>query len=111
MDKSSIVVITGANSGIGKATSIELAKTGAVIIMLCRNKERGEEALQDVRELSENNSVAETAIYLATSGDVERVSGKYFYRKRSVPSSKRSYDKATAKKLWDLSKKMVELEG
>jgi len=55
MDKSSIVVITGANSGMGKATSIELAKTGAHIVMLCRNKERGEEALREVQALSGSN--------------------------------------------------------
>ncbi len=278
MDKNSIVVITGANSGIGKATSIELARTGAVIVMVCRNKERGEKALQDVRALSGNNSVelmlcdlgslksirdfclnfkekyqqlnvlinnaavvlpgyhqtadgyelhfgvnhlghflltnelwpiliasaparvinvasgahkagkiyfedinlrkkysfwsayaqsklanilftyelserlkgtgvtsncyhpgavatrlginrdtgfgtfitrllkpffqtseqgAETAIYLATSNDIEGVTGKYFYKKRPVPSSKRSYDKAASKKLWNLSEEMV----
>ena len=53
---------------------------------------------------------AETAIYLATSNDIEGVTGKYFYNKRSLLSSKRSYDKATAKKLWDLSRKMVEFE-
>jgi NAD(P)-dependent dehydrogenase (short-subunit alcohol dehydrogenase family) len=40
MDKNSIVVITGANSGIGKAASIELARTRATIIMACRNRER-----------------------------------------------------------------------
>ncbi len=54
MDHSSIVVITGANSGRGKAIAIELAKTGAVIVMVWRSKERGEVALQDVRNLSGN---------------------------------------------------------
>jgi NAD(P)-dependent dehydrogenase (short-subunit alcohol dehydrogenase family) len=281
MDKNSVAVVTGANSGMGKATSIELARIGARVVMLCRSKARGEEALSEVRALSGNNSVelmlcdlgsqksiegfcgefkkkynrldvlvnnagvilpgrhqtadgyelqfgvnhlghflltnrlldlliasapsrivnvssgahkagrihfedvnlkknytlfraysqsklanilftyelaerlkgtgvtanclhpgavatsmginrdtgfgtlitgilkpffqtseqgAETAIYLATSSEVEGVTGKYFYRRKPVPSSKRSYDKAHAKKLWDLSEKLTGLK-
>lgn len=40
---------------------------------------------------------AEKAIYLANSDDVEGVTAKYFYRKRAISSSKRSYDKSDAK--------------
>ncbi|MDW7675838.1 MAG: hypothetical protein SCK28_15035 [Bacillota bacterium] len=50
---------------------------------------------------------AETAIYLATAKEIEDVTGKYFYRKKSISSSKLSYDKAASKKLWDLSKRMA----
>lgn len=282
MDKNSVFIVTGANSGMGKAISTELAKSGAVVVMLCRSKTRGEEAVNEVRALSGNNSVemmlcdlgslksienfctefkkkyhrldvlvnnagvilpgrhetvdgyelqfgvnhlghflltnrllnvliesapsrvvnvssgahkagkiyfndvnlkenytlirayaqsklanilftyelaerlkgtgvtanclhpgavatsmginretgfgtfittilkpffqtsekgAETAIYLATSRDVEGVTAKYFYRKKPVTSSKRSYDKISAKKLWDLSEKMTGLNN
>jgi NAD(P)-dependent dehydrogenase (short-subunit alcohol dehydrogenase family) len=57
MDGTSVVLVTGANSGMGKAICIELAKTGAQVVMLCRNKQRGEEALADVRQLSDNKTV------------------------------------------------------
>jgi len=57
MDKNSVVIVTGGNSGMGKAISIEIAKTGAKVVMLCRNKARGEKALKEVQTLSGNNSV------------------------------------------------------
>ena len=43
-----ICIITGANSGIGKATAIGLAKMNATIVMMCRSKERGEEAQKEI---------------------------------------------------------------
>jgi NAD(P)-dependent dehydrogenase (short-subunit alcohol dehydrogenase family) len=43
---------------------------------------------------------AETILYLASSPDVETVSGKYFVNKRLVTSSSFSYDIVLAKKLW-----------
>ncbi|XP_065565275.1 retinol dehydrogenase 14-like isoform X2 [Artemia franciscana] len=38
------VIITGANSGIGKETALDMAKRGAKVIMACRNLERAEKA-------------------------------------------------------------------
>ncbi len=50
-----IALITGANSGMGKATATALARKGMHVIMLCRNKERGEEAFQEVLEKSKGS--------------------------------------------------------
>jgi len=43
------VVLTGASSGIGKATALELAKRGARVIMACRDVCKAESAVQDIR--------------------------------------------------------------
>lgn len=52
-----ICLITGSNSGIGKATAIGLAKMGATIVMACRSKKKGEDALQEIKTKSGNNKI------------------------------------------------------
>ncbi|MFY9821319.1 MAG: SDR family oxidoreductase [Thermoanaerobaculia bacterium] len=46
---------------------------------------------------------AATSIYLASSPEVEGVSGKYFVKCKAVPSSPVSYDEALQEGLWELS--------
>lgn len=43
-----IVIVTGANAGIGKATAAKLADKGATVVLACRSKERGESALNEL---------------------------------------------------------------
>lgn len=52
-----ICLITGANSGIGKETAKVLAKMNVTVVMLCRNKERGEEARKEIIEQTGNKRV------------------------------------------------------
>lgn len=40
-----IVIVTGANSGIGKEVTLELAKRNAKVIMACRDMEKCEMVL------------------------------------------------------------------
>jgi NAD(P)-dependent dehydrogenase (short-subunit alcohol dehydrogenase family) len=46
---------------------------------------------------------AETAVYLASSPEVEGVTGKYFKDKKALPSSSLSYDEGVQKRLWQAS--------
>ena len=52
---------------------------------------------------------AETSIYLASSPEVEGVTGKYFDRKKAVSSSPASYDANSARKLWEISLQLTQL--
>ncbi|MCG6862255.1 MAG: SDR family oxidoreductase [Chromatiaceae bacterium] len=53
---------------------------------------------------------AETSAYLASSSEVQSVSGKYFAKSRMKPSSRASYDHVSAKKLWDVSASLTQLD-
>ncbi|MEE8519838.1 MAG: SDR family oxidoreductase [Gemmatimonadota bacterium] len=52
---------------------------------------------------------AATTVYLATSPEVERVSGKYFVKQVPQPTAARTYTEETARRLWELSEKLADL--
>ena len=49
---------------------------------------------------------ARTSVYLATSREVEGVSGRYFNQCRQIRSSEASYDETAAAKLWQVSERL-----
>ena len=51
---------------------------------------------------------ATTSVYLASSPEVEGVSGKYFSKCKAVRSNAVSYDEASQRKLWALSLELVK---
>ncbi|KAL7384358.1 hypothetical protein ABVT39_000709 [Epinephelus coioides] len=50
-------MVTGANSGIGKATAQEIANRGGTVHMVCRNKGRADAAKDEIVEKSKNQNV------------------------------------------------------
>jgi NAD(P)-dependent dehydrogenase (short-subunit alcohol dehydrogenase family) len=52
---------------------------------------------------------AETSVYLASSPEVEGVTGKYFSNCKEVHSSKESYDDAAGQRLWEISAELTNL--
>lgn len=42
--KGKVCIVTGSNSGMGKETAMALASMGATVVMVVRNRERGEKA-------------------------------------------------------------------
>lgn len=52
---------------------------------------------------------ADNSIYLASSTNLQRITGKYFVKRKPVDSSPISYDKEVAQKLWDVSSELTKL--
>jgi len=64
------VLITGANAGIGLATAKALARRGLNLILLCRNKKKGEEAMAMLKQL---NPAITVELFLADLADIDSV--------------------------------------
>ena len=62
--------------------------------------------LQRIAALKPDQGAA-TQIYLASSPEVEGVSGRYFAKSRPAKAPKAAYDEATARRLWEVSERMV----
>jgi NAD(P)-dependent dehydrogenase (short-subunit alcohol dehydrogenase family) len=52
-----VCVVTGSNSGIGKETAFALAEMGANVVMVVRNQEKGQKALEEIVTKTGNRSV------------------------------------------------------
>ena len=70
------VVITGANTGIGKETAVDLAARGARVIIGCRNIEKGTEALKEIQDRSGNRNVFLEKLDLASLESVRTFADK-----------------------------------
>ena len=66
------ILITGGNSGVGKATAIALAKNGARIIIASRNKEKANQAVIEIKEESKNEEVYSLPCDLASLDSVRK---------------------------------------
>jgi hypothetical protein len=66
---------------------------GAVVPLIARYPEKG----------------AETSIYLASSPEVQTITGKYFVDCKVTQPAPQAADMAVAKKLWDVSAEMVHM--
>lgn len=71
------IIITGANSGIGKAAAIQLARQNANVIMACRSLDRGALALQDVRKESQSDRITLMPLDLSSLKSIRQFADTY----------------------------------
>ncbi|TDG47113.1 hypothetical protein AWZ03_006550 [Drosophila navojoa] len=67
-----VVIITGANAGIGKETALELARRGATVYMACRDKQRAEEARKQIIRETNNQNVFFLQLDLSSLASVRK---------------------------------------
>ncbi|MEM8996000.1 MAG: SDR family NAD(P)-dependent oxidoreductase, partial [Acidobacteriota bacterium] len=65
------LLVTGANSGLGRAAALRLAHLGAEVWLLCRSEERGRRALEDLKLSSGNPSLRLELIDVSDLASVE----------------------------------------
>ena len=90
--------------------SLNLVHPGVVNTNLGMDREKPRKGIAR-RFFKSPEKGAETSIYLASSPEVEGITGKYFIKKKEQKSSEDSYDTDLGKKLWDISMKIVGISG
>ena len=78
-----IILITGANRGIGYAVANELAKVNSSLILACRNKSEGLKAKEKIEITSGNKKICVLSLDLASFSSIRRFCkefSKYFQR-------------------------------
>ena len=72
-----VCLVTGSSSGMGLVTARELASMGATVVMLCRNRTRGEAVQAQVKEASGNPQVDLIVADLSELSQVRRAAEEF----------------------------------
>ena len=77
-------IITGANTGIGKITALELARQGAHVILACRSKDKTLPVIDEIRRATGNDRVEHVALDLADLASVRACAKELLGRKLPI---------------------------
>jgi retinol dehydrogenase-14 len=72
-----VCLITGATSGIGKATAMGLANMGASVVMVGRDRGRGEATMAEIKEKSANASVDLMLADVSSQEQIRRLADEF----------------------------------
>lgn len=75
-----VVLVTGANTGIGRVTARELAKQGAHVFAACRSAERARSVLNEIRSIPDSGAVEFLPLDLGDFESVRRCAGTFLAR-------------------------------
>jgi len=76
--KNNVILVTGSTDGIGKQTALELARTGAKVLLHGRNPARGNAVLDEIKEHSKNENLRLFIADFASLSQVRRFAEKVY---------------------------------
>jgi hypothetical protein len=107
-----VVVLTGASRGIGRAAAIELARRGADVVLVGRDPDRVRSVVEEARLLGGGVRVdapffrspergARSLVWLALSDDAAELTGQYIEDEKPVAPSTQAQDNNLAQSRWE----------
>lgn len=72
-----VVLITGVTQGIGRVTARELARQGAEVVMIARDRRRGEDVLREIAAQTGNRKLELLVGDLSSQADVRRLAAEF----------------------------------
>jgi NAD(P)-dependent dehydrogenase (short-subunit alcohol dehydrogenase family) len=73
-------LVTGATSGIGKATALGLAGLGATVVLVCRNESKGREVTRQLRAMTGNETINVLVADLSLQRQIRRLAADFSRR-------------------------------
>jgi len=72
-----VCLVTGANAGLGYATCRGLAERGATVYLLCRSEERGQAALESLRQETKSESIHLALVDVSEADSIRRFANEF----------------------------------
>ena len=79
-----ICVVTGSTSGLGKETAVGLAKLGATLVLVCRDRERGERVRREIEDRTGNRDTELAIADLSDPASIHDVAREIILRHPAV---------------------------
>src|SRR6185369_1326851 len=78
------ILITGANTGIGRSTAAALAAGGARVILACRSREKTQPVIEEIRRTTGNEDVEFLALDLDSLASVRAAAEEFLSRRQPL---------------------------
>ena len=72
-----VCIVTGGTSGVGKSIAVALAKEGAKVILVARNREKGHSVAEEIRHQTANEKVLFESVDLSSLESIRRFVDKF----------------------------------
>jgi NAD(P)-dependent dehydrogenase (short-subunit alcohol dehydrogenase family) len=78
--KNKTIIVTGATSGIGRITALELAKKGATVVLAVRNESKAKRAVANIRQEAGHDRVDYLIVDFASQASIRQMAAIFLTR-------------------------------